>query len=275
MKTIIANSTTMKMLKYLPVFLVILLACDSSTRNTKPAYTGSPGELLIIAADEPWDNGLKDLSKEYFGYYAAMLPQPEPEFSIMHFTPAQFSMIIERHRNIFSVNIDKKLPAGQGSIKVLKDKWAKSQLVIEIVANSVDEVKSLLDKDAENLVKLINTKENERLKNRFKVYHSKPMMEVVHRKFNFSLVVPEGFKLSNPVDTTGFFWLQRQKSSVKSGIAYYITQNLVVYYLPHESDSSFSDVNLLKLRDHYLKNITAKAENSYMKTVYRFEDMKT
>ena len=263
----------MKILKFLPFFLIVLLACDHSTIDTKPAHTGSPGEFMVIASDKSWDGGLKDVFYDYFGYYAPMLPQPEPEFDIAHFTQAQFSMIIERHRNIFVVNMDSNLPDGNGYIKVLKDKWAKAQLVIEIQANSVDEVKSLLDKNGGNLVKLINTKENERLKKRFMVYNSKPMTEVVHRKFNLDLVIPEGFKISKPADTTGFFWLQRQKSSVKSGIAYYIIQNLVIYYLPHESDSSFSDDNLLTWRDRYVKNITSKAEGSYMKTVYSFEDM--
>lgn len=251
----------------------MVIACDHSKIDTKPAYTGSPGEILVITSDKSWNGGLKDLFDEYFAQYAPMLPQPETKFDIAHFTPDQFSMIIERHRNIFVVNIDPNRPTGQGYIKVIKDKWAKSQLVIEIEANSVDEINSLLAKDADDLIKLINNKENTRLKNRFKVYKSKPMMEVVHRKFNFDLVIPEGFKIAKPVDTTGFFWLQREKSSVKGGIAYYIIQNLVIYYLPHESDSSFSDANLLKWRDYYIKNITAKADNSYMKTVYNFEDM--
>jgi hypothetical protein len=268
------KTPTMKTLRFIPLFLLFLLACDHSKLDTKPAHTGSPGEFMVITSDKSWDGGLQDLFYDYFGYYAPMLPQPEPEFDIAHFTPAQFSMIIERHRNIFIVNIDPNRPAGQGYIKVIKDKWAKSQLVIEIEANNIDEVNTLLQKDADNLVKLINDKENIRLKDRFLVYKSEPMMQYVQQKFDFNLVIPEGFKLSTPaVDSTGFFWLQREQSSVKGGIAYYIIQNLVIYYLPHESDASFSDANLLKWRDRYAKNITSKAENSYMQTVYSFEDM--
>ena len=257
--------------RFIPLFLIFFLSCDHSKMDTKPAHTGSPGEILVIATDSVWDSGVKDIFFDKFGYYSPMLPQPEAAFNIGHYTPSQFSMIIERHRNIAIVNIDPKRPAGQGYVKVIKDKWAKNQLVIEIEAGSVEEIRSLLDKNAPGLVSLINTKENERLKARFLVYSSPPMMQLIQRKFNFNLVIPEGFKMAK--DSAGFFWLQREKSKTSGGNAYFVVQNLVIYYLPHESDSSFTDANLLKWRDHFVYNITSKAEDSHMQTVYSFEDM--
>lgn len=261
----------MNTLRFIPLFLLFFLACDHSKLDTKPAHTGSPGEILVIATDSVWNNGVKEIFFEKFGYYSPMLPQPEASFNIGHYTPSQFSMIIERHRNIAVVNINPNRPPGQGYVKVLKDKWAKNQLVIEIEAGSVDEINSLLEESSQGLIALINKKENERLKARFLVYNSEPMMELIQRKFNFNLVIPEGFKMAK--DSAGFFWLQREKSKTSGGNAYFVIQNLVIYYSPHKSDSSFSDANLLKWRDQYVKNIPATSENSYMKTVYSFDDM--
>lgn len=261
----------MNVLKFIPLFLIFFLACDHSNLDTKPAHTGSPGEILVIASDSAWNNGVKDIFFDQFSYYSPMLPQPEAAFNIGHYTPSQFSMIIERHRNIAIVNVDPKRQDGQGYVKVLKDKWAKNQLVIEIEAGSIEEINSLLKKNAPGLISLINKKENERLKARFLVYGSEPMMQLIQRKFDFNLVIPEGFKMAK--DSGGFFWLQREKSKTSGGNAYFVVQNLVIYYSPHESDSSFTDANLLKWRDHFVSNISSKAENSHMQTVYSFDDM--
>ena len=261
----------MKHLFLFSFFILFATSCDHSKLSTKPAHTGSPGEILIVAENNLWDAGLDTLIYNTFEFYMPMLPQGEPAFRVLHYTSKQFSMILERHRNIAVIKTDPKRPYGQPIFRVVKDKWAKNQLVIEVEANSLEEINSLFKENSANLIALLNKKENERLQARFSVYSANGLMELVNRKFDINLIIPEGFKIAK--DTTNFLWLHREKSQSKGNNMYFVITNLLIYYSPHESDSSFTEKNLLKWRDYYVKNIPATSENSYMKTVYSFEDM--
>lgn len=261
----------MKLARYIILSALLLVQCDHSEMNTKPAHTGSPGEIVVITPDSVWQNGLEKTFYDLFAYYVPMLPQAEAAFAIGHYTPAQFSMIIERHRNIAWVDINPKLEKNTGTLRVVKDKWAKAQLVIEIEAGSIEKAIELINDQGENLAQLINKKENERLAARFRVYSSPPLIELVKRKFDVDMVIPDGFEMA--LDSAGFFWLHREKSKTSGGMAYYVIQNLVMYYIPYDSDSSFTEANLLQWRDRYVKHITSKAKGSYLTTVYKFEDM--
>ena len=105
-----------------------LFSYNQSNTSVKPAHSGAAGEIIVVSPDSVWDNGLDSILIVAFRYYLPMLPQPEVAFNILHYTPEQFSMIIERHRNIFVVGLDKSLEQGQGKFEMQKDKWSKNQL---------------------------------------------------------------------------------------------------------------------------------------------------
>lgn len=261
----------MKKLFFPFIIFLILSACDHSENSTKPAHSGAPGEIIVISSDDLWNDGVDSLIQEVFQYYLPMLPQPEAAFTILHYTPAQFSMILERHRNIITVKLDPNLPIGQAKFTLLKDKWAKEQLVLEIVANSINEIGELLRKNGKDVIATINGKENDRLSWLFSSYPAKPAMGIVKKKFDIGLIFPQGFKIAK--DSTDFLWLKREKSRNLSGNMYYIIQNLVIYTSPYDSDSSFTDLSLLKRRDHFVTLIPGPSYGSYMTTVYSFQEM--
>ena len=252
----------------LPLFL---FSCDSSNSSVKPAHSGAAGEIIVVSSKAIWEAGLDTIMRDNFQYYLPMLPQPEAAFTILHYTPKQFSMILERHRNIISVKINPELTDAQAKFDLLKDKWAKEQLVLEIVAPSLDVVKDLFDEKKEDLVKIIDTKENERLSWLFSAYAAKPVMSLVKRKFDVDLIFPKGFEVAK--DTSDFLWLKREKSRNLSGNMYYIIQNLVIFTTPYESENSFDDASLLKSRDHFVKKIPGPSTGSYMTSVYAFQEM--
>ena len=261
------------MKKLLLVFFTAILAfsCDHSKLPTKPAHSGSAGEIIVVASNSLWDSGLDSVIQDVFQYYVPMLPQPEAAFSILHYTPDQFSMILERHRNIISVKINPNLPLSESKFDLLKDKWAQEQLVLEVEAQTMEKIKELFLSKGKDVVRIINQKEDKRLSKLFSAYPAKASMEFVKNKFDIDLIYPQGFELAK--DSSDFLWLKREKSRNLSGNVYYIIQNLVIYTSPYDSDSAFSDANLLRIRDSFVKSIPGPSEGSYMTTVYAFQDM--
>jgi hypothetical protein len=261
----------MKKLLFYLLILIYFISCDHSNTSTKPAHSGAAGEIIVVSSDRIWNNGIDTTMQSVFSYTLPMLPIPEKAFTVLHYTPEQFGMIIERHRNIFVLKIDPKLKEGQSRFEMLKDKWAKHQIVLEITASSTKEIVDLLSKNGSDIIRIINQKENERLSRLFSAYAAKPVMNIVKKKFGINIVFPEGFQVAK--DSSDFLWLKREKSRNLSGNMYYIIQNLVIYTSPHNSDSSFSDASILSVRDSFVKKIPGNNVNSYMTTVYSFEDL--
>lgn len=261
------------MKKYL-FYLILpfyLFSCDHSKTSSKPAHSGAAGEIIVIAQNTVWDAGLDTVIRDVFQNYLPMLPQPEPAFNILHYTPDQFSMILERHRNIISIKIDQNATQEKQKFELFKDKWAKEQLVLEIEASSIEEVANLLHEKEDDLISIINSKENTRLSWLFSAYPAKPIINLVEKKFDVSLTIPQGFELAK--DSTNFIWLKREKSRNLSGNMYYVIQNIVIYTSPYDSEASFEDSLLLKTRDHFVSKIPGPSDGSYMTTVYSFQDL--
>ena len=239
--------------------------------SVKPAHTGAAGEIIVICSDSVWNDGLDSSMTELFRFYLPMLPQAEEAFNVGHYTPEQFTMVIERHRNIFIIKTDNKRPEGQATYNLYKDKWAKNQLVLEIEAKTTNEAISKLEEHQEEVVNVINRKENERLAGIFYTYPAKGAMSMVKKKFDVDLVFPKGFEVAKNEDD--FMWLKREKSRNLGGNMYYVIQNLIIYTHPYLSDSSFTDASLLSKRDSFVSKIPGPSEGSFMTTVYSFEDM--
>ena len=261
------------MKKYFFYFILplLIISCDSSQTTTKPAHSGAAGEIIVVSSNAVWDAGVDTIIRDIFQYYLPMLPQPEAAFTIMHYTPDQFSMILERHRNIIIIKVDSNLTQQQNRIDLLKDKWAKQQLVLEIDASSINDLRLMLNEKASDLISIINSKENERLSWLFTAYPAKPIMNLVEKKFGVSIVIPQGFDLAK--DSTDFLWLKREKSRNLSGNMYYVIQNIVIFTSPFISDDAFEDTLLLQTRDQYVRKIPGPSDGSYMTTVYAFQDM--
>jgi hypothetical protein len=252
----------------LPLFLY---NCDHSKSSVKPAHSGAAGEILVVTSNDVWNNGMDTIIKNAFQYYLPMLPQPEFAFTILHYTPEQFSMILERHRNIITITIDSTSAEREETFQLLKDKWAKEQLVLEIEAPSIEVAGGLLNENIRDITTIINNKENKRLSWLFSAYPASPIMNLVDKKFDIELIIPKGFELAN--DSADFMWLKREKSRNLSGNMYYVIQNLVIYTTPFESDNSFNDSLLLKSRDHFVAKIPGPSYGSYMTTTYAFQDL--
>lgn len=250
---------------------IIFLSCDTSKSPVKPAHSGAPGEIIVVSSDAIWEAGLDTIIRDNFQFYLPMLPQPEAAFTVLHYTPDQFSMILERHRNIILVKINSELTPSQVKFDLLKDKWAKEQLVLDVEAISLDEIKNLFEENKDGLIKIINTKENKRLSWLFNAYPAKPVMSLVKKRFDVDLIFPKGFEVAK--DSSNFLWLKREKSRNLSGNMYYVIQNLVIFTSPFDSESSFDDISLLETRDLNVKKIPGPSSGSYMKTVYSFQEM--
>ncbi len=261
----------MKKILFYLIIPLFFFSCDHSKTSIKPAHSGAAGEIIVVTPDSLWDNGVDSVMTTLFRYYLPMLPRPEEAFSIMHYTPEQFSMIIERHRNIFVIRQDLKLKEGEGKFEMLKDKWSKNQLVLDVSAGTMAEINTLFTQNASSVIDIINKKENERLSYLFNAYSAKPVMNIVQKKFGINIIFPQGFQIAK--DSADFLWLKREKSRNLSGNMYYVIQNLLIYTSPHQSDSSFTDASLLKVRDEFVKKVPGSTYGSYMKTVYSFEDM--
>ena len=77
----------------------ILNSCEEPGAN-KPRFSGSFGELIVVAPNSIWKSDLGDSIYNIIGAYQYGLPQAERQFNIVHITPQKFNKYHHEHYHV-------------------------------------------------------------------------------------------------------------------------------------------------------------------------------
>lgn len=240
---------------FLLSFLILFAACDSP-QMPLPGTTGKAGELVVVMDDGPWDRALGDtvfaqLSADMYG-----LPQPEPEFDVVHIRKSAFSRIFQTHRNLVVFNIKDTLTSG---VKLKENVWAEHQSVIEVNAKSENDALELFNRNSASIIQTFVEAENERTLRSYRAQLSEDVVTDLKNDMNLKLAIPKGYSVVRSED--GFKWVRYQTKD--------ITQSLLIYTEPYQRDSTFSPKVMATVMDEFSeKYVPGPVDGSFMK-VYR------
>lgn len=242
-----------------------LFACGfepSTDKANLPTSSGKYGEVLV-AVDTTYQKGdLKSTLDSIFLAPLSGLPQMEPQFRTSFVSPSSFKSILKRARNILKIDIKKE---SKNNVEVVRDVWAKDQLLIRVIASSKEDVARILKKNTQTLRDYFNEEEIKRLQLRHKGKTNQDANVVLLDKFNIQLDVPPGFV--RMMDSSNGIWFKKEKQIGQ----HQVLQGFAIYTEDYNSDSTFYEKTMINSRNHFTKRfILGPRESSYMQVYDEF-----
>ncbi len=253
----------MKYIKYLTIALLPVLfifsSCDRSRDSSYlvPNISGKANEVIVVINKTKWDGQIGDSLHQVLTTDLPGLPQAEPYFDVSDVPPKTFSGLesLRTFRNLVFVDISKKHK--EAGIGVKRGRWAKQQLILNLRAPSDAKMVELLSKQGGKIRDLIRDAEAQRIAKAYKKYANIDLIERLRKKYDLVLSVPKSYRLDQKY--SDFLWIGHETPEM--------TQGILVYWYPYNSESQFSKDSLIKRRSAFVeKYVPGPLKNSFMTT---------
>lgn len=240
----------------LVIALLVVYSCtNTDSESLKPLPSGAPGDVVVVMNESLWNSGPGDSILQILSTPYEALPKEEPMFNIIHIPHSGFGKIIKQQRNIIVTKVGKDQP--EAKILVKKNLWAKTQLLISILAPTSDEFLNILETNRINILTLLNETERQRLMDVNKATRDENIANDLEKKYNLRLNVPKGYKID--VNNNNFMWLSHEYRDVIQGV--------FIYSYDYTDANTFTSDYLIKRRNAVLKqNVPGEIAGSYMTT---------
>ncbi|MGB0166900.1 MAG: DUF4837 family protein [Luteibaculum sp.] len=241
-------------------FPLYLVSCGDDV-NIKPAYTGASGELVVVCETNTWKQ-IQDTLGSLLQPNFPMLPQAEAILNLIHYQPNQVNQLIERHRNMFWVDIKPEL--ANAEISIARDAVAKGQLSFYVDAASVDAAINKLSERYGEIIELLRIEERKRYQEWLALHAEREIQDSIADIFGYQTIVPHGSQIVEL--EKDFSWIKWEREKVLSGTRHFISTGIVMYRYPYTSDSAFTVVEMEKNRNQILSRIPGPKQGSVMTT---------
>ncbi len=273
----------------LPISLLFLLAITVASCSPegpaqqqkfqlKPRAYGELSQITIIADKILWNSDLQDTVSYYFGSAYPLLPQPEPRYDMLYFTPEELlETQLRREQRIYVllVNLaDEKsaltrmakqdLPEGKIKEALQKghktvfshDKWATGQLLVYILAKNPEELKKAIIADFPGIDKKLRAFDKDKIA--AGVYFSgreRHLEKKIESKFGLHLKVPDTYVLA--IEDKNFLWIRDDKRED-------VTKGIFLYKVPYESKEQLTPKGAKAIFEKAGRYITTSIPNTRM-----------
>ncbi len=202
-----------------------------------------------------WDGKPGEVVRKTLGFEHAALPQPEPYFNLVNIPHNVFKGLFKTHRNILILSVGSK---HENSFINAKNKWATSQLVINISGTDANAVTGLLQTNKTKVLAGFEVKERNRLRGKFKRVRDKAVSAIIKKHLNIEFSVPKGYEVA--AQEENFVWIRRETPDISQGI--------LIYKTSYTDDSTFTRSAIVTARDSVTKlYIPGPLDGSYMTTM--------
>lgn len=252
----------MKETRFIALIIIFLTAFTSCTekivQHKKDRSVGGTSEVLFVTqTEEQWKGAMGEAVRAYFEAEQYGLPQPEKTFKVANINYGALNDMFKKHRNLIIAEINPELP--NPIIESEKDWMAAPQYVMKIKAKDVETWIKVFDTQKDNLKKLFDDNERERLLNFYRPNANADAISKVSKNFGITMTIPKDFCVA--VDRN------RYMSITKDAETKELIMNLIIYELPYKSETDLSEANLIKVRDSVVKKyISGPVDGSYMVT---------
>ena len=242
-----------KRLPLLIMFATLLFSFASCTNSHKPAI-GNDDDIIVIA-----DSSLYyELEAEMLHVFEKIIytPQPENLFNLMRENLGKLNRLKSRKNIIILGTLDsddktsqyikksldssvtKMIKSGEEVFINQNDLWAKNQLVMFIVANSVDELKKNILNNNKELLYSFRKTSNKRLFSQLykpRLENKKIEAELLS-KYGWTMYIQPDIELAKSDSVNNFVWLRSGRNrDIERWLFVHWIENANAQYLNHDS----------------------------------------
>lgn len=224
-------------------------------------YVGSAGELIVVAENTVLTAELFTFLDTTFGDYILPYYPPQQKFEIKHITPERFQSGSRRIRNLLLIELDENIEPGKPKMIIKKDYFARTQLLTEIRANSMNDLMELLHAEVEGLVKKYETQEWKREYYRHKKDNNQSIKKQLVKQFGITLELPAKARFeSNKQNFAKIMFPDRSRQMEMQGSEQYsasranfIQSGVMIWAIPFSDSTQLTPDYLMRARDTILK----------------------
>ncbi len=266
----------MKAFRIIPALIVLCLiwgCSEESGKIRKPRHSGESGEIIVIMDEGKWLSTPGDSLRAVLEASYPHLPQAEPQFKLLQFSPNEMSGLLQHHRNILKIVIGPDAE-GENKLTLTKDKWSNQQLYFSATATDEENFYMLLRTEFQELIKRIDDMEVKRYQSKYYRTGNETLEEKVKELMGVELALPVESELAEVHED--FIWIERERIKYLGNNGHDITQGFFIYRYPYTSDSLLEESAILAKRDEFLKKyVPGPKEGTYMTTEYKFPPSST
>lgn len=238
---------------WIAILAILVSSCGSKLNNLTTSSTGRNGEVLVVADRDIWRGDLKDTITNFLTDVQYGLPQAEPRFTVFSTPMDEFNRILQPHRSILMITMDKSLP--EAKLNFAKDKWSSPQVLVKLSGPSREALIQKFWDQREAIVDLFIESEYRRYQ-KVAVNMGEPgISKKLKDTFGFSLEFPKGFSISTMTDN--FCWVRKEAKDFSHGV--------LIYTYDYKDAKMLDAKNILFVRDTITKShIPGPTDSSYM-----------
>lgn len=231
--------------------LVLFTSCDGTSGFL--AASSAANEVMVIMDETQWEG---ESGRALFGVLNSKvrgLPQPEPNFRVLHITPDNFTSTFKMARNIIIPDISNIYSYPKLTADI--DKYAVGQVIMHIHAPDPASFIKFVTENQTSIINYLVTKELERngkwLKNQAKAPLSR-----AQQVFGINIYFPKG--LTNITEHNNFYWATNNTGNGR--------QDIVIYQFPYTTETVFEKDSLISIRNRVLGEYIKGSFDSQMTT---------
>lgn len=263
----------------------ILLAssCASDTMKRlegKPNAYGRADRITVVADEDIWNSDVQDTVDYYYGSAYVILPQPEPIFSLQHFTPLQIKNYESRRKlrvymilanledkdalatqfvrqDIGEENFNRALSDPTFNTKVAKDRWALGQMVIYLWGRNKDELIKNIKLNFPGITKRVNKFDERQYEATvyFGGENVSAKTKIVH-DLGVELRIPKDYVVALTDSTTAWLRKETDKASI----------SVLIHRVKYTDKSQLTKEGLKAIRNKIGKQyVSSTVPDSYMR----------
>lgn len=229
-----------------------------------PTSAGSPYEVLLVAADDDFHNGVVDslyavLTDDMLG-----VAQSEPCFKVSKITQNNLSKTLRLCRNIIIIKIDPVMYS-TCKFKYSRNVYAAPQIVATIQAPDARRCKEFITDNHDMIIDFFTKAELNRQVELLRDDHQPYIQQSAMKLFGCDIWAPT--ELTKVKLGRNFLWARCERfvKKVEQDV------NLVIYSYPYRDVNTFTEEYFVRKRDSVMKaNVPGPHEGQYMMTTPSF-----
>ena len=229
-----------------------------------PTSAGSPYEILLVAAEDDFHNGVVDSLYAVLTDDVLGVAQSEPCFKVVKITQNNFSKTLRMCRNVIVIKIDPSTYS-KCKFKYSRDVYAAPQIIMTIQAPSASKFKNFVTDNRDVIVDFFNKAELNRACELLEEDHQPYIQDEVKKMFGCDFWAPT--ELTKITKGKNFLWAHSEKfvRRVEQDL------NIVIYSFPYRDVNTFTEDYFVRKRDSVMKaNIPGPREGQYMMTSMQY-----
>lgn len=243
----------MKKLALFFAFSVLFLSCKEEKRDSLlKESSGKINHLSVIIDNQLWNGEVGDSIRSKFAAPVDGLPTEEPLFTIKQYIPKLFDGFITNSRNILVIK-----KGEESGFELKENEFAKPQNVAYISGQTVEELISLIEENAAEIIK--KYKKTDIIESQRRISKSLLDDAKIQKKFNVKLKLPTAYRYI--IEEDKFLWIRKELPSGNNSI--------LMYEVPIKQFEKDSNVvsNIIRVRDSIgEKHIQGTLPNTFMVT---------